>query len=214
MHLASAARRAAGLVLRARPSAAPLRAAAAPRAAPCRLRPARALATAAPGQDAFANGTSAAVLESIYDSWRQNPASVPADWGAYFNALESHQFVAVAPGVQVAAPEAVVTPKLLQEQVKRAWTPTAPASPLKRPPSQVMELIRSFRVFGHLSANLDPLGLWNRPPYAELDYKFWGFTEADLGRKFFVGAPLAPGGGSPRGGAPPARPDPERQTGG
>jgi 2-oxoglutarate dehydrogenase E1 component len=57
-----------------------------------------------------------------------------------------------------------------------------------------MELIRSYRVFGHLSANLDPLGLWNRPPYAELDYKFWGFTDADLSRKFFVGAPLAPGG--------------------
>lgn len=59
-----------------------------------------------------------------------------------------------------------------------------------------MELIRSYRVFGHLSASLDPLGLWNRPPYAELDYKFWGFSEADLGRKFFVGAPLAPGGWS------------------
>lgn len=50
----------------------------------------------------------------------------------------------------------------------------------------VSYLIRAFQVRGHEMANLDPLGMnafrAEEPP-AELDYKFHGFTEADLDRK-------------------------------
>ncbi|KXS15530.1 E1 subunit of 2-oxoglutarate dehydrogenase [Gonapodya prolifera JEL478] len=142
----------------------------------------RALATAVPGKtDDFLKGASAAVLENLYDSWRRDTKSVDPKWDEYFNALEQYQFMQKGTAGQQDVPLDVgpvtVTPKMLEEHKK------------------VMELIRSYRVFGHLSANLDPLGLWNRPPYQELDYQFWGFTEQDLGRKFYVGAPLAPGDG-------------------
>ncbi|KAJ3318581.1 hypothetical protein HDU93_003866, partial [Gonapodya sp. JEL0774] len=143
---------------------------------------ARALATAVPGKsDDFLKGASAAVLESLYESWQRDTKSVDAKWDEYFNALEQHQFVqkgtAAGAGTPIDMGPVTVTPKMLEEHKK------------------VMELIRSYRVFGHLSANLDPLGLWNRPPYQELDYRFWGFTESDLSRKFYVGSPLAPGDG-------------------
>ena len=38
-----------------------------------------------------------------------------------------------------------------------------------------------------MAADLDPLGLWQRPFYPELDFRHYGFTEKDLNRQFYVG---------------------------
>ncbi|GAB5469867.1 MAG: 2-oxoglutarate dehydrogenase E1 component [Rhodospirillales bacterium] len=51
---------------------------------------------------------------------------------------------------------------------------------------RALMLIRSYRVRGHLQANLDPLGLAPHPPHPELDYRTYGFTEADLNRPIFI----------------------------
>ena len=48
---------------------------------------------------------------------------------------------------------------------------------------RVDQLIRAYRVRGHLVAQIDPLGL-PRPELPELDPAFYGFTEADLDREF------------------------------
>lgn len=48
---------------------------------------------------------------------------------------------------------------------------------------RVDQLVRSFRVRGHLVAELDPLGA-PRPEQPELDPAFYGLTEADLDREF------------------------------
>ena len=68
-----------------------------------------------------------------------------------------------------------------------------------------MMLIRAYTTHGHLKADVDPLKLFESykhfPTYAEkfkitqasssnlLDYKAYGFTEADLDREFYVDAP-------------------------
>ena len=41
---------------------------------------------------------------------------------------------------------------------------------------RALQLIRSYRVRGHLEADLDPLGLKPILPHAELDPKTYGFT--------------------------------------
>ncbi len=51
---------------------------------------------------------------------------------------------------------------------------------------RALMLIRSYRVRGHLQANLDPLGLQPKPPHPELDYRTYGFTEADIDRPIFI----------------------------
>src|SRR5881227_276849 len=51
---------------------------------------------------------------------------------------------------------------------------------------RALNLIRSYRVRGHLEADLDPLHLEQRRPHNELDYHTWGFTEADLDREIFI----------------------------
>jgi len=70
---------------------------------------------------------------------------------------------------------------------------------------KIMLLIRSYMTMGHLIADLDPLKLKDtykhfstfaekfKEPDSNLkrlvDYKFYGFTEADLDREFYVDAP-------------------------
>jgi len=51
-------------------------------------------------------------------------------------------------------------------------------------------LIRTYRVRGHLAADLDPLGLVKREVPADLTPAFHGFTDADLDRPVFVGGTL------------------------
>jgi 2-oxoglutarate dehydrogenase E1 component len=53
-----------------------------------------------------------------------------------------------------------------------------------------MMLIRTYRVRGHLAANLDPLGLLKRDLPADLTPEYHGFKEADLDRPVHIGGAL------------------------
>ncbi len=55
---------------------------------------------------------------------------------------------------------------------------------------RAMMLIRTYRVRGHLAANLDPLGLSQRELPADLTPEYHGFTGAALDRKVYVGGVL------------------------
>jgi len=55
---------------------------------------------------------------------------------------------------------------------------------------RAMMLIRTYRVRGHLAADLDPLHLVRREVPADLTPEFHGFTNADLDRPIFVGGTL------------------------
>ncbi|MEB0161159.1 hypothetical protein, partial [Pseudomonas sp. AH2 (2023)] len=51
---------------------------------------------------------------------------------------------------------------------------------------RALMLIRAYRVRGHLSANLDPLGIELASNNPELTPEFYGFSEADLDRPIFL----------------------------
>src|SRR3712207_2522747 len=55
---------------------------------------------------------------------------------------------------------------------------------------RAMMLIRTYRVRGHLAADLDPLGLSKRELPADLTPAYHGFTDADLDRPIFIGGAL------------------------
>ncbi len=55
---------------------------------------------------------------------------------------------------------------------------------------RAMMLIRTYRVRGHLAADLDPLGLAKRELPADLTPAYHGFTDADLDRPIFIGGAL------------------------
>jgi 2-oxoglutarate dehydrogenase E1 component len=52
---------------------------------------------------------------------------------------------------------------------------------------RAMMLIRTYRVRGHLLADLDPLGLSKREITADLTPEYHGFSEADLDRPIYLG---------------------------
>jgi 2-oxoglutarate dehydrogenase E1 component len=117
-------------------------------------------------------------VEELYAAWLRKPASVPEDWRAYFDRLETTDGlkgrsalgpsfkpagVFNPPSVNGASPDCVPDMVALQDRVD--------------------QLIRAYRVRGHLVARLDPLER-PRPDQIELDPRFYGFTDADLDRRF------------------------------
>ena len=55
---------------------------------------------------------------------------------------------------------------------------------------RAMMLIRTYRVRGHLAANLDPLGLSKHEMPADLTPEYHGFSDADIDRPVYLGGTL------------------------
>ena len=68
----------------------------------------------------------------------------------------------------------------------RALADDAAGRALIRDHLRIIMLIRAYRVRGHLIAKLDPLRITGNEYHPELDYKTYGFTDADLDREFYL----------------------------
>ncbi|OJY69698.1 MAG: 2-oxoglutarate dehydrogenase E1 component [Sphingobium sp. 66-54] len=91
---------------------------------------------------------------------------------------------------------AALDPTQMQVAVKaaaaKAGAPIAEADIARAAGDSIraMMLIRTYRVRGHLAANLDPLGLSLRELPADLTPEYHGFSGADLDRKVYIGGAL------------------------
>lgn len=132
--------------------------------------------------EAFLTSTSSEYLDSLYKLYCQTPEQVPASWHEYFHNQQQRQLhpstsrVSHPPGLlqPVTAGSDLAT---VQEHLK------------------VQLLVRAFQVRGHLRAKLDPLGINQGDqhyPAPELDLGYYGFGQADLGKKFFLGEGVFP----------------------
>jgi 2-oxoglutarate dehydrogenase E1 component len=147
-------------------------------------------------------GLSAAFVESLYRKFADDPLSVDAGWQRYFAGLER---VVRGPSWQRAnwpvAPADDLTAALDPTQLTPAPKPAPEkAGPLRAPPAsydqirqaaddalRAMMLIRTYRVRGHLAAQLDPLGLADRPFPEELTPEFHGFVGGNQHRIVYLG---------------------------
>lgn len=149
--------------------------------------------------DVWPSAPNAAFVEDLYQEYLRDPNSVPESWQRYFAGFASENgadHAATSP--QAAAPVADEQPLPdVQPFAGEQLPDAAPAasngasngasegSSLQMAALQdrVDQMVRAFRVRGHMVANLDPLGL-PRTYQQELDTSFYGLTEADMDRAF------------------------------
>jgi 2-oxoglutarate dehydrogenase E1 component len=147
------------------------------------------------------SGANAAFLADLYARWVEKPESVDPSFAELFVALndEARAVLTDATGASWAPrtrgrfgpePEAPPAPK----KGDKAAPAGKPADTVDKAAAQravldsirALMLIRSYRVRGHLEAQLDPLGLQTPKPHAELTPATYGFTEADMDRPIFL----------------------------
>ena len=152
-------------------------------------------------------GVSASFVESLYRQYIADKSSVEQSWRDYFAGVESEVSgpswnnpnwppsttdgltAGLDPMQMAAAPK----PAKAASAAAAPATVSAPGASQAEVEARALDsiraimMIRTYRVRGHLLANLDPLGLSKRDEPADLTPEFHGFTEADMDREVYVG---------------------------
>lgn len=138
----------------------------------------------------FAGGN-APYIEEMYEVYLNNPAALEPKWRDFFDKIPA-----------TGKPE--LSHRRIEEEFKNFTrkTTTAAATHLsgdaihERKQMEVVRLINSFRLVGHLQANIEPLGLNPPEKVAELTLANHGFTAKDKSEVFdtetFVGNKTMP----------------------
>ncbi|QJE73941.1 2-oxoglutarate dehydrogenase E1 component [Aerophototrophica crusticola] len=155
----------------------------------------------------FLYGANGTFIAELYARYQQDPNAVSPDWQGFFAELgdEGRQVLAELQGASwaktgakvIGAADPDAPPPAKPGKGDKAAAPAPAAAPAAGiTPEQVRQaqldsiralmLIRAHRVRGHLLAKLDPLGLEKRADHPELDYRSYGFTDADLDRPIFI----------------------------
>ncbi len=129
-------------------------------------------------------GANATYVEWLYEQFLADPGSVPGEWRQYFGSL-------AADGTDT--PHGPIV-QAVGRRLQRAGAPGAPAAaaaeasaPASEKQAAVSRLIQVYSLRGHQIADLDPLGLWDRPVPAVLSLDFLGLDESDMAREFYTG---------------------------
>jgi 2-oxoglutarate dehydrogenase E1 component len=121
--------------------------------------------------ESLPNSINLPFVERLYCDYKHDAASVPADWRKYFANLENGD----------GATEVKLGPSFRPASLFRSGdgAPSGVAGLQDR----VDQLIRAYRLRGHMVARFDPLGR-ARPAPPELDPTYYNFRDADMSRHF------------------------------
>jgi 2-oxoglutarate dehydrogenase E1 component len=135
----------------------------------------------------FLSGANAEFIAELYTRFLEDPDAVDDSWRRFFGEVGDD---AAALKAERAGPVwARPLPALRDEPAiapQSAPVDTEASRHAAIDTIRALQLIRAYRVRGHLEADLDPLGLEQRRNHPELDYRTYGFTEADLDREIFI----------------------------
>jgi 2-oxoglutarate dehydrogenase E1 component len=159
----------------------------------------------------FLFGTNARFVESLYAQYLNDPHGVDGTWRAFFEALGDRGLnpAQLGRGPSWRRDTAHAPPKdELESALSGEWArePARAAASLApdavaraaRDAISAINLVRAYRIMGHLEANLDPLGLDKRPAYPQLKPDYYGFSDADLDRPIFTAGVMGLESATPR----------------
>ena len=130
------------------------------------------------------NGMSLAFIEGLYEEYLRDPASVPDDWGVYFDSLNGGPIQAAAPQVGPSfSPPSIFDPPGGNANGSGNVEVDDRLSRMASLQHRVDNLIRNYRVRGHLIACENAIGD-PAPNLPELEPSYHGFTERDLDTPF------------------------------
>src|SRR5919109_1369799 len=153
-------------------------------------------------QTSFLFGANAPFIEELYARFLADPNAVDGEWRTFFEALAEQQGDVLAevrgaswapngPRV-IGAVDPETLPSPANRNVKGGNGAAAPAlgdqlagrteaeiRAAAQDTARAFILIRSYRIRGHLEADLDPLGLVRQAPHQELDPRTYGFKDED-----------------------------------
>ncbi|EJZ57270.1 2-oxoglutarate dehydrogenase E1 component [Pseudomonas sp. RSB 5.4] len=134
---------------------------------------------------AYLSGGNAAYVEELYELYLHDPNAVPEEWRTYFQKLPADGSSATDVSHSTIRDHFV----LLAKNQRRAQPVSAGSvsSEHEKKQVEVLRLIQAYRMRGHQAAQLDPLGLWQRPAPADLSINHYGLTNADLDTTFRAG---------------------------
>ncbi len=160
-------------------------------------------------QTSFLFGANAKFVEELYARWQENPASVDESWRQYFASLGQSGLSAAELGRGPEWKKRTGRPHLEDGELIGALTGEWPAR--KGAPAsdeslheaahksiRAIQLVRAYRVIGHLAADLDPLHLNPKPPLPQLDPAFYGFHDEDMDAPIFMDGVMGLATATPR----------------
>ena len=118
----------------------------------------------------------AAYLESLYETFINNPEDLSKEWLDFFTNLPSHP----KSNGEISHLEIIKVFKNISRDNK-----VSIASADERQ-GKVIRLIQAYRNRGHLNAKLDPLGMMERPYIEDLNISFHDFSNEDLDQEFYT----------------------------
>ena len=150
--------------------------------------------------ESFLTGVNAEYIAHLFAQYQKSPNSVDRSWANFFNDLTDSELdvlremhgaswapdenrmdgrsFAVSQQAQAAPQVPVYTPM----PMAGGSTNSADVQQAVRDSIRAIQLIRAYRVRGHLVSDLDPLGMRQHSSHPELTPEHYGFTSADYDR--------------------------------
>ncbi len=155
----------------------------------------------------FLSGTNAGFLEALYAQYLANPGAVDPGWRVYFASLGEQGLSPTQLGQGPAWHRNGKAPAVTDELTRALSGEAAPAKPaldsrnaraVAQESIRAIQLVRAYRILGHLEADTDPLGIAPRNPHPQLDPGFYGFHDAEMDKPIFMDGVMGMESASPR----------------
>jgi 2-oxoglutarate dehydrogenase E1 component len=155
----------------------------------------------------FLSGANAAFIEALYAQYQANPDSVDSSWRAYFADLGEQGLTSAQLGrgpvwrqdqKELSAPDELTSALTGQWPARQRTTDEQSLRSAAQDSVRAIQLVRAYRVIGHLEADIDPLGLTPKQAHPQLDPAFSGFHAEDMDRPIFIDGVLGLETATPR----------------
>ena len=156
----------------------------------------------------FLSGANAQFIEQLYAQYQENPDAVDPSWRQWFAELGERGLNATQLGrgpawrrdakLALESSDAIGALTGQWPAHKGAAANETDLHTAAHKSIRAVQMVRAYRVIGHLAADLDPLNLNPKPPQPQLDPAFYGFHAEDMDTPVYMDGVLGLATATPR----------------